>query len=166
MLDLVTAYGGLPIDYRTNPPTVNFSDPATVDAIRQVTDLARKGYFKYHALFSAQLDFVLLPEKSVIKQDTLSANALRSPLETASANDSYKLTLFPKGTKYAAITYGLGTLYISAQTQNPEACYRWISAVSKTPTLFTGMPARRSHISGPTLAAAQGPDAVAVYKQI
>src|SRR5262249_9800665 len=46
-LALVASYGGLPIDYRTNPPTVNFTDPATVAAIQQVLDLARNGYLDY-----------------------------------------------------------------------------------------------------------------------
>ena len=35
LLMLIAAYGGLPIDYRTTPPTINFTDPATVEAIRQ-----------------------------------------------------------------------------------------------------------------------------------
>src|SRR5262249_41136539 len=37
---------------------------------------------------------------------------------------------------------------------------------ARSPQLFGGMPARRSQISDPALAAAQGADAVAVYKQI
>jgi ABC-type glycerol-3-phosphate transport system substrate-binding protein len=50
MLMLLAAYGGLPLDYRTDPVTINFTDPATVNAIRQVLDLARDGYIDYSAL--------------------------------------------------------------------------------------------------------------------
>ncbi len=47
LLMLIAAFGGLPIDYRTDPPTINFTDAATVDAIRQVLDLAKDGYIAY-----------------------------------------------------------------------------------------------------------------------
>src|SRR5690606_28265459 len=50
LLVLIAAYGGLPLDYRTNPVTVNFTDPANVEAIRQVLDLAKDGYIAYSEL--------------------------------------------------------------------------------------------------------------------
>ncbi len=165
IMNLIVAYGGLPIDYRTTPPTVGFTDPATVDAIRQIADLARKGYFKYHTLFAGQMDVVIAPEPSLIKTTSLSAYSI-SALLGGGSDDKSKLTLYPRGSKYTAVTYGIGTLYISATTLNPEACYRWISTVAKNPSLFSSMPARRSLLNDPALAAAQGADAVAVYRQI
>jgi ABC-type glycerol-3-phosphate transport system substrate-binding protein len=54
LLLLIAAYGGLPLDYRTNPPTVNFTDPDTVAAIQQVLDLARNGYMEYNPLASTK----------------------------------------------------------------------------------------------------------------
>src|SRR5262249_54926608 len=36
LLMLIAAYGGLPIDFRTSPATINYTDPATVAAIQQV----------------------------------------------------------------------------------------------------------------------------------
>src|SRR5579859_4512934 len=50
LLMLIASFGALPIDFRTNPPTVNFTDPKTVDAIKQVLDLAKNGYIQYSAL--------------------------------------------------------------------------------------------------------------------
>jgi hypothetical protein len=47
---LIAAYGGLPFDYRTDPPTLNFTDPATVEAIRQVLDLAKADLIQYETL--------------------------------------------------------------------------------------------------------------------
>src|SRR6185369_7116430 len=52
LLILMAAYGGLPLDYRTDPVTANFTDPTNVDAIRQVLDLAKNGYIKYEKLGS------------------------------------------------------------------------------------------------------------------
>ncbi|MDQ7036629.1 MAG: extracellular solute-binding protein, partial [Anaerolineae bacterium] len=49
-LSLVAAYGGLPMDYRTSPPTVDFTTEANVNAIRQVLDLAKDGYINYSPL--------------------------------------------------------------------------------------------------------------------
>jgi ABC-type glycerol-3-phosphate transport system substrate-binding protein len=165
IMNLIVAYGGMPIDYRTTPPTVGFTDPTTVDAIRQLADLAKQGYFKYHPLFGPQFDLVIIPEPSLIKTASLGAYSI-SALLGGGADAKTKLTLYPHGSKNTAITYGIGTLYISATTLNPEACYRWISTVAKNPNLFSSMPARRSLLDDPALAATQGADTVAVYKQI
>ncbi len=166
IMNLIVAYGGLPIDYRSSPPTISFTDPATVDAIRQVMDLAKKGYFKYHTLFGSQLDLVMMPEPSLIKTSSLSAYSLSSLLAGGAKQNNYKLTLYPRGSKYAAVMFNVGTLYISANTTSPEACYRWISMVAKNPQLFGSMPARRSLLDDPALVAAQGAETVAVYRQI
>ncbi len=165
LFPLIAAYGGNPIDYRTNPPTINFTDPATVDAIQQVVNLAKDGYFKYRGLFSTQMDISFKPEPSTIRQSTLTAFTLPLP---GSGNDNAKtkVTLYPKGSKYAAVTYNLGGFYISATSQNPAACYRFISKASRMPVLFSAMPARRSLLTDPTLTATQRTDTVALYKQI
>ncbi|HEX2622160.1 MAG TPA: extracellular solute-binding protein, partial [Phototrophicaceae bacterium] len=47
---LMAAYGGVPVDYSTTPPTVNLADPTTIDAARQVLDLAKEGYIRYQQL--------------------------------------------------------------------------------------------------------------------
>src|SRR6185436_11822375 len=78
LFQLIAAYGGNPIDYRTTPPTINFTDPATVDAIQQVVNLAKDGNFKYRPLFSQGLDVALQPEPSTIRQVTLTAFSLES----------------------------------------------------------------------------------------
>jgi ABC-type glycerol-3-phosphate transport system substrate-binding protein len=50
LLMLIAAYGGLPLDYRTDPVTINFTDQTTIDASREVLDLAKDGYFEYSEL--------------------------------------------------------------------------------------------------------------------
>jgi ABC-type glycerol-3-phosphate transport system substrate-binding protein len=50
ILLLTAAYGGLPVDFSTNPITTNLTDPANVDALRQVLDLSDQGYMDYQAL--------------------------------------------------------------------------------------------------------------------
>ncbi|MEP7284543.1 MAG: hypothetical protein ABI947_02090 [Chloroflexota bacterium] len=165
LFQLIAAFGGNPIDFRTNPPTINFTDPATVDAIQQVVKLAQDGDFKYHPLFSAGLDISFAADTSSIRQSTLTAFTLPLP-GSATDTANTKVTLYPQGSKYAAVTYNLGGFYISATAQNPEACYRFISKAARTPILFSSMPARRSLLADPTLLTAQGSATVALYKQI
>ncbi|MEP7289049.1 MAG: hypothetical protein ABI947_25115 [Chloroflexota bacterium] len=167
LLSLIAAYGGLPLDYRTTPVTVKFSDPDTVAAIRQVLDLAKQGYIKYDEL--AALGGVI----------RISAGGKDSPITTGRLGgfrvirnngtapaDPFQQIAFPRGSKYIPLSYSIGTAYISASTKNADACYRWISTLAKHPELFSAMPARRSLINDPALAATQSKEAVAFYNQI
>ncbi|MEP7284380.1 MAG: hypothetical protein ABI947_01270 [Chloroflexota bacterium] len=166
LLILIAAYGGLPLDYRTDPPMINYTDPATVTAIRQVLDLAKQGYIKYEKLGSlvngggggGGSNVPILP-------DTLGGFGFFGNRSNGD-KDPYKPVNYPRGTTYSALSYGIGTAYISAKTPNPDACYRWISLLAKHPELFSAMPARRSLINDPALAAAQGTEIVALYNQI
>jgi len=84
----------------------------------------------------------------------------------ANAPAPNKLVAYPTGTQYNALSYDITTAYISAKAQNPDACYRWISLVAQHPELFSAMPARRSLLNNPNLAATQGVDRVNAFKQI
>jgi hypothetical protein len=163
---LIASYGALPLDYRTDPPTINFTDPATVDAIRQVLDLAKNGYLKYQPLgnimgggFGGRGQMT-----APVYTDTLSLFSFRP-----NANDTpspYKPTTYPKGSKFNALSYNIGTVYISGKSKNPEACYRWISTIAKHSELFAQMPARRSLLNDPALTSTQGADLVALYNDV
>jgi ABC-type glycerol-3-phosphate transport system substrate-binding protein len=159
LLMLVAAFGALPLDERTNPPTVDFTSPATVDAIRQALDLAKNGLMHYEEMARAIRIFNTNPpgDARVIYGDTL------SQFDSSSRTS---LAAFPHGDLYTPLTFNVSTAYISATSQNPEACYRWLQTIAQHPELFTGMPARRSLIGGDALRAAQGESAVAAYQQI
>jgi ABC-type glycerol-3-phosphate transport system substrate-binding protein len=171
LLMIMVAYGGLPLDNRTTPPTINFTDPKVVDAVRQTLDLAKQGYIKYNAL--ATFDFNGPREQTApIYSETLNGFSFRGNrgfnpnADTATTTDVYKSTNYPRGTNSAAISYSIGGAYVSAKSQNPEGCYRFISELSKHPDLFTAMPARRSLINDPQLSASQGADTTALYNEI
>ncbi len=172
MLMLIAANGGLPLDYRTSPPTVSFTDPATVQAIRQILDLARQGYMKYSKLATSPFKPIMLiamgeSTNDPIYTEVLNAFALGRPNRPTNSDTSpYKMTTHPRGTKYSALTYTMSTAYISAGAQNPEACYRLLKTLATHPELFGSMPARRSSLSSPALKAAQGADLSALYDQI
>jgi ABC-type glycerol-3-phosphate transport system substrate-binding protein len=179
LLALIAAYGGLPLDFRTNPATIDFTSPETVTAIRQVLDLAKEGYMSYSEIgnFGGVFRINSETEIPVITQE-LNGFAVRrrvirgggnnnnNDTNTNSTVSDYKPTLFPTGTKYNAISYAIGVGMISAKSQNPEGCFRWLSLLSRHPELFSSMPARHSLINDPTISAAQGADTTAVYNQI
>jgi ABC-type glycerol-3-phosphate transport system substrate-binding protein len=164
LLILIAVYGGLPLDYRTNPPTVHFTDPATVEAIRQVLDLAKQGYLKYEALGSVGNVFAFGgPTKAPIyAEDLMGLRILRG----GSDKNPYRPTSYPRGTQFSGLSFSMGTAYISATAQNPDACYRWISTIAKHPELFSAMPARRSILNDPAFATLRGADMAAMYKAI
>lgn len=173
LLNLIASYGGLPIDTRTNPPTYNFTDPATVEAIRQVLNLAVDGYMDYSDL--AQLgNFTFTvgggDGEVALYTQTLNGFGLGGGLVFAGGGgadlpeNTDLLTTFPAGNQFNAVSYDLGTAYISALTPYTEACYRFISSLSQNPEIFPSMPVRRSLIDSPDLANAQGQNAVDFYR--
>lgn len=167
LLLLIAANGGLPLDFRTSPPTINFTDPATVAAIQQVLDLAKDGYIRYSQLAGDTLVTAFGGgggDLSTIYTQSLSGFSFGGP-PAGDGEDTYRLTTYPTGSQYNAVTYGVGTAYVSATSQNAEACYRWLSTLSRHPELFTGMPARLSFLDDPAVTATQKPDETAFYKQ-
>lgn len=182
LLMLIAVYGGLPIDYRTNPVTINFTDPATVEAIRQVLDLAREGLITYNALAGDGRGLVITRRTDeeqtgpAVYTESISGFGLSGPgggiamigggSPPGNPQNQDALTTFPSGTQYNVVSYDISTAYISANTQYAEACYRFLSFLSQRSSLITSMPARRSLINNPELAAAQGENLVAYYQQL
>lgn len=168
LLMLIAAYGGLPIDYRTNPPQINFTDPATVDAIRQVLDLAKDELISYQELGGngMMISSVSLDSPDPIYSDSVSGGQVMRIGGPAGDNSAspYRLAAYPSGT-YTTAAYTIGAGYISANAQNPDACYRLLRFLSSHPELFDGMPALRSQFSNPALLASKGSQAADFYLQ-
>ncbi len=173
LLMLIAAYGGIPLDYRTSPVTINFTDPATVDAIRQVLDLARDGLIEYSALTGSDGVFTIGPGEArerAIYTETLNGFGFgggfviiggEAPERPANTD---LLTTFPRGSQYNAASYDISAAYISASTPHAEACYRFISYLAAQIDLFDGMPARRSQFDNQALVAAQGESVISFYR--
>lgn len=187
---LIAAFGGMPFDYRTDPVTVNFTNSGTVDAIRQVLDLAKEGLIAYEPLaLTGGGVFIAIGGSSenadAIYTDTLDAfsqvlgrfagqgggGRITISAEgggggrNAQLPDFDPMTTFPSGTRYTPVAYDIATAFISSTTQNPEVCYAFINSLAQHPELFAGMPARRSLINNPAVVASQSPDVIAVYNQ-
>jgi ABC-type glycerol-3-phosphate transport system substrate-binding protein len=169
ILMLAAAYGGLPLDYRTDPVTINFTGPANVDALRQVLDFAREGYIQYNQLANFGGGFGGGGSDIPIYNETLNLFSFsRIQIQGDTENpqeDPYRVTSYPAGSRYTPVTYDIGTAYISAASPAPEACYRWISNLAQRPDLFSAMPARRSQLSSSELVASLGVDLSGFYAQ-
>ncbi len=166
LLTLMAAYGGLPLDYRGEALALNFTDAASVDAIRAVLDLAKDGLISYDAeLGSLQNAFTGgIGGGAPTAPLTVAALSLFSFGAPPEGEAVYLPTTFPVGSQYAALSYTISAAYISAQSQNADACYRWISTFASDPTLFPSMPARLSQI--PQVEQSQSPQAVALYNEV
>jgi ABC-type glycerol-3-phosphate transport system substrate-binding protein len=163
LLVLIASYGGLPLDYRTTPPTINFTDPTTVTAIQQVLDLARSGELRYSALGDFGATIPALPNNTTaVYSSPLDSRGRKIP--RGATPD--KAVFFPTGRQFNGVAYNLGAGYISTQSQNPEACYRFISTIAQHPELFSAMPVRRSLLASAALQAATAPDVLAMYQQV
>lgn len=163
ILMLAAAYGGLLMDYRTTPPTLNFTDPASVDAVRQVLDLAKAGYIEYHPPFDVPFMFTgsSVTPGTPLYDDSLSLFSIARYRQED--RESLHVTTFPYGSRYTPVTYEIGTTFISDQAPNPEACYRWLTTLGEHPELFTAMPARRSILARPEVTAIFGADLTSLY---
>lgn len=155
LLLLIAANGGLPIDYRTDPPTLNFVGSA--DAIRGVLDLARDGYLFYRPQW---VEGVAPLNQSFAPIMTTVSDTFFTDVDTTAI-------LYPQGSDYLPMAFGIGAGYITRTTANPEACYRWISMISERPDLFVAaMPTRHSTLNSTLLLAAQGDQLVSRYTEI
>jgi ABC-type glycerol-3-phosphate transport system substrate-binding protein len=170
LLMLVASYGGTPIDWSVIPPTIKFTDPANSAAMRQVLDLAKSGLIDYRALGSTfGISFGSAHDNPLYSQQLNGLNFGQiAGLGGNNTQDTSKLDAitFPKGTKNQALSYSEASLYISSKAQNPDLCYKWISAFAQHPELMSLMPAHQSQLDDPALETSVGKALAAVYRDV
>ncbi len=137
LLMLMVANGALPIDYRTEPPTVNYSDSAAIEGMRQILDLAYQQYILYTSIMNPVFGSTDAPIFG------WGLNTFNDP--DARFADVLKWTTYPTG-KYNPVAFDVAGLYITQAASNPQACYRWISVLAQHPELFYSMPVRKSQL--------------------
>jgi len=172
ILMLIAAFGGIPYDYSTNPPTINLTEPTNLAAIQQVLDLAKDGFIGYEQLgpgdgdgFGGGQTLFEVTGLAPVFTDTLNSFNFRLNERGEDPElETYQLTNYPTGAQFTPLSYTIGTAYITAQSRDPQACYEWINFAAQRPDLFRGLPARVSQINDPTLQAAQGEDIITLYE--
>lgn len=154
---LVAAYGGSVADYSTTPVTYNLQDPDTINAIRQVLDLAKSGAINYRQLDNTTgggsfSGLTPLQGTSMMSMAWDLGYRVTEGDQPGEYVNPTRYTLYPRGNRYTPLSYTVGTGYITSTAVNPEACYRLLSEVSRRPDLLLGIPVWRSLIQGPEIA--------------
>jgi len=165
-LMLVAALGGLPVDYRTEPPTYNLTDPATVAALEQAVGFARQGLIQYSGYMNRDPGGFFNPSPDNV---TMVMTTLQDGLYTRMSQDMpdspLEIVALPGGT-YQPVAYQLGMIYINPESPHIEACYDWMRTVSQRPELFGGLPADRTLLDDPAYIAQQGEDVITFYQSL
>ncbi|MEQ8676839.1 MAG: extracellular solute-binding protein [Aggregatilineales bacterium] len=163
-LMLMAAYGGLPIDYRTTPPTINFTDPDAIGAIQLVLDLGKNGDIGYRPLGQVTMGGAPAGDPNTVPLHTdrlglLSYRFLQSP---DGDTGGYNLVTYPQG-MYTPVSYNIQTAFINRDTPYRDACYRWISYIAQQPQTFNVMPISRAVLENQAYVATQDARALDVY---
>lgn len=169
---LAAAYGGNPIDTRTNPTTLDYDNPATVAAIQQLLDLAIAGGLEYQNLAGTPGAIRFGGSDSPISPTTVSGlggitfgggggmmvmRAVGPDGDGFEApEDPTRLVAYPRGTTLNGVSYSTTAGYIGSNTQHVDACYRFLSYLKNHLDIVGGMPAYRSQLSNPAVIAQNG----------
>lgn len=161
MVNLIAIYGGQPFDLSTDPITLNFTDPATVAAVQQVLTLVDEGLISYDgSLFG----FGGGGSDSPIREQLLTGDTFG--FAPGGGDAEFVTTTFPTGAQGNAVAFDLGTMYISTNSDTPQACYRFMSYVAQSADVFDSMPVRMSLLNSSRLVSAQGQQRVDFYNAI
>jgi ABC-type glycerol-3-phosphate transport system substrate-binding protein len=160
---LAAALGGLAIDYSTPNPTYHLTDPAVIEALRQLLDLARQGDIEYLPLEELGTSQILIDDRG-FPPSLYEAPAYINNWDDVGTDFNPHLPVtFPQGADIIPLSFDLGAAYVTADTPYADACYRWLSTIAQHPELFTEMPARRSLATSDPVIAAHGQRASDFY---
>lgn len=151
LMMLIAAHGGLPIDYRKTPATIDLTNQQNLDAMQHVLDLVKQGYIE------DDTDGVPSSGDAPIRvQNPYGLDYLLLEPVTDATGVPYRPMLYPTGQDFTPIAYRVTSGYVSTTTQNAEACYRWLRFVAQQPGLVIGVPAQKSVLDSPSTEAFYG----------
>lgn len=158
LLALMAAFGGIPVEYQSNPPQVELTSTQNIEAIRQVLNLAKEGFIDYHQLGA----FVFSPPS---RSHAINMRELQFGSEST---DQWGYVNYPRGSQYNVLTLAnVGGLYINKNAQNPDACYRWIRTVALHPELlYNTMPVTMASLDDVALINSQGQVQLDFYRSV
>lgn len=163
LLYLTAAFGGLPVDFTTQPPTAAFTDPANIAAIEAVLTWVNAGQIPFVEP-SVPGEMPDMPPNAPM----MAAIVENTPAATIPSDGVYnrRYVLYPAG-DLQIVPFNTRGAYISRGSVAPEACYRLITAIAADPVLLNGvMPARSSVIADPNLAAITSPETYTLYTMV
>jgi ABC-type glycerol-3-phosphate transport system substrate-binding protein len=141
------------IDYDTDPPTIHFDDPATVEAVQWYADLALVHGVKpalpinaYSTDIAGYQERMSLISSGRAAMWTSYGDMLITGLSYLLPDDfEYGFTsmpLAPEGKGYGQIYFS--GYFITAEAAHPQACWDWLIFLTERPGETGGLSARRS----------------------
>jgi ABC-type glycerol-3-phosphate transport system substrate-binding protein len=165
LLILIYAYGGWPFDQGSSGIETDFTNPATVEALRDVLDLVKADLIAYVPPASSG-SFAMLTGGV---PDGIRPGSVNSFMLSAMNRDSQSpgigfvnYPVSPSGP--VVLNYRMNAAYISARAQDPMACYDWIMTLSRNPAAQQNMPANLTLLDDPVYQATISPDLLAFYQ--
>jgi len=161
------------IDYDTDPPTIRFDDPATVEAVQWYTDLALVHEVKpalpinaYQADIAGYQERMSLISAGRAAMWTSYGNMLITGLSYLLPDDFeygfVPMPLAPEGKGYRQIFFS--GYFITAEAAHPQACWDWLIFLTERPGEMGGLPARRSVTESEAFRQQVGEELVDVYQ--
>jgi multiple sugar transport system substrate-binding protein len=151
LLLLTERLGAKLIDESADPPTLSYNDPATVEAMRWYTGLTTEHQVK--PVFVTDLNKLLAMANTAMFEREGLINSGRAAMWTSSPTSAaifgertgVNVGAAPAprradGTSPGAMLTTSG-YFISAQTQNANACWQWITFLGSQPAAVQGLPA-------------------------
>jgi multiple sugar transport system substrate-binding protein len=153
LLLLTERLGARLVDEGADPPALSYDDPATIEAMRWYTGLTTEHDVK--PVFVTDLNQLLAASAAMFEREgmiTEGRAAMWSSLPTTAAVFGERTGLNvgaappPRRTDGTSPSSLLSTsgYFISAQTENRQACWQWITFLSGQPAAVQGLPARLS----------------------
>ncbi len=153
LLLITERLGAVLIDDSLDPPAFSYNDPATVEAVQWYADLTTEHGAK--PVFVTDLSTLLGATSALMEREGLinegrAAMWTGSPATAAIFGDrgelntgAASLPVRRDGTSAASFLTTSG-YFISADTENRQACWEWITYLGNHPEANQGLPARRS----------------------
>jgi multiple sugar transport system substrate-binding protein len=152
LLFFMERLGARLIDENADPPAFAFDDPATVEALRTYASLSTE--YGVKPVFLTDITELMGATTMFMEREALIGDG-RAAMWTGSGptdallGDRGELNTgavsLPARPGIEVGTYtGASGYFISADTENPQACWQWIAFLSEQPEAVSGLPARRS----------------------
>ncbi len=149
---LLATYGGIPIDTRTSPPTVDFTSQKMMVAVEQVLSLINSGLMRYDEILSFTSTYEF---DASLEIDWMTHNY--------GGRRATQANLMPMSNVAPAVAYELGVGIIPVGSRDPDACYRLLRYVAQSREVLFGLPVTLSSAGEGNLAQLIGQDKPELY---
>jgi ABC-type glycerol-3-phosphate transport system substrate-binding protein len=171
MLNMMDRLGARLIDDEQDPPTLAFTDPATVAAVRWYTGLTTE-YGVKPVFMTSLTDMAVsaVQERENVLAQGRAAMWSNSAFEVDLGGDeeaeldtgAVPVPAGPGEVQGSGYQSAIG-YFISADTQVRDACWQWIKFLTEQPTMGNGLPARQELAESDAFREQVGPELADAY---